>query len=215
MVKIHLTSQGYVDYLKAVTAKVASEKDYITELDAATGDGDHWANMNTGFTKLMEVESELRALGLADLFKKVAMTIMSGVGGSSGILYASAYLKAAAVVGDREALDAQGLLDVLDAELQGIMQRGNGQPGFKTMIDPLYQAVEAMRQAMNNGETQAVEAMRKGAKQGMDATRDLEAVRGRACYQANKGVGHLDPGAVTMYYQLNLLGEAALASAAE
>ena len=150
MVKIHLTSQGYVDYLKAVTAKVASEKDYITELDAATGDGDHWANMNTGFTKLMEVESELRALGLADLFKKVAMTIMSGVGGSSGILYASAYLKAAAVVGDREALDAQGLLDVLDAELQGIMQRGNGQPGFKTMIDPLYQAVEAMRQAMNN-----------------------------------------------------------------
>ena len=200
MVKIHLTSQGYVDYLKAVTAKVASEKDYITELDAATGDGDHWANMNTGFTKLMEVESELRALGLADLFKKVAMTIMSGVGGSSGILYASAYLKAAAVVGDREALDAQGLLDVLDAELQGIMQRGNGQPGFKTMIDPLYQAVEAMR---------------KGAKQGMDATRDMEAVRGRACYQANKGVGHLDPGAVTMYYQLNLLGEAALASAAE
>ena len=215
MVKIHLTSQGYVDYLKAVTAKVASENDYITELDAATGDGDHWANMNTGFTKLMEVESELRALGLADLFKKVAMTIMSGVGGSSGILYASAYLKAAAVVGDREALDAQGLLDVLDAELQGIMQRGNGQPGFKTMIDPLYQAVEAMRQAMNNGETQAVEAMRKGAKQGMDATRDMEAVRGRACYQANKGVGHLDPGAVTMYYQLNLLGEAALASAAE
>ena len=83
------------------------------------------------------------------------------------------------------------------------------------MIDPLYQAVEAMRQAMNNGETQAVEAMRKGAKQGMDATRDMEAVRGRACYQANKGVGHLDPGAVTMYYQLNLLGEAALASAAE
>ena len=109
-------------------------------------------------------------------------------------------------------LDAQGLLDVLDAQLQGIMQRGNSKPGFKTMIDPLYQAVEAMRSTIAEGEVQAVETMRQGAKQGMEATRDMEAVRGRACYQANKGVGHLDPGAVTMYYQLDLLGQAALNS---
>ena len=213
MGNVNLTSQSYVDYLKAVAAKIASEKDYITELDAATGDGDHWANMNTGFTKLLEIEGELRSMSLADLFKRAAMTIMSGVGGSSGILYASAYLKASAAIGTRESLDAQGLLDVLDAQLQGIMQRGNSKPGFKTMIDPLYQAVEAMRGAISQGEIQAVEAMRQGARQGMEATRDMEAVRGRACYQANKGVGHLDPGAVTMYYQLDLLGQAALASA--
>ena len=98
----------------------------------------------------------------------------------------------------------------MDAELQGIMQRGNGQPGFKTMIDPLYQAVEAMKKALPEGDEAAVKAMQQGAKEGMEATRDMEAVRGRACYQANKGVGHLDPGAVTMYYQLDLLAEAAL-----
>lgn len=151
MAKVDITAGKYVDYLKKVTAKIASEKDYITELDAATGDGDHWANMNTGFTKLMEIEDQLRAASLAELFKKAAMTIMSGVGGSSGILYASAYLKASAAVGSAETMDAAKLLEVLEAELQGIMQRGNGQPGFKTMIDPLYEAVEAMKAALPEG----------------------------------------------------------------
>lgn len=212
MAKVNLTTDKYVDYLKTVAAKIAFEKDYITELDAATGDGDHWANMNTGFTKLMDIEEQLRVASFSDMFKKIAMTIMSGVGGSSGILYASAYLKAAVAIGSVESMDAAKLLEVLDAELQGIMQRGNGKPGFKTMIDPLYQAVEAMRAAMPEGERTAVEAMCAGAKAGMEATRDMEAVRGRACYQANKGLGHLDPGAVTMYYQLALLGEAALKS---
>lgn len=181
---------------------------------AATGDGDHWANMNTGFSKLMEIEDLLRSLSLSDLFKKAAMTIMSGVGGSSGILYASAYLKASAAIGNAESMDAEKLVEVLEAELQGIMQRGNGQPGFKTMIDPLYQAVEAMKSALPKGEIAAIKAMQEGAKRGMEATRDMEAIRGRAYYQANKGVGHLDPGTVTMYYQLDLLGEAALASMA-
>ena len=199
MDKVKLTTAAYVDYLKAVTEKIASEKEYISELDAATGDGDHWANMNIGFTKLLEIEDELRSLDFAGLFKKAAMTIMCGVGGSSGILYASAYLKAASVLAGVETMDAEILMKVLDAELQGIMQRGNGQPGFKTMIDPLYQAVEAMKKALP-----------EGARLGMEATRDMEAVRGRACYQANKGVGHLDPGAVTMYYQLDMLGAAAL-----
>lgn len=213
MDKVALTNQNYVDYLCNVADKIAAEKDYISQLDAATGDGDHWANLNTGFTKLMEIETELRTLPFSELFKRVAMTIMSGVGGSSGILYASAYLKASSAAAGREVLDAQSLLDILNAQLQGIMQRGNSKPGFKTMIDPLYQAVEAMRSAMPQGEFQAVEAMRQGARQGMEATRDMEAVRGRACYQANKGLGHLDPGAVTMYYQLDLLGQVALDSA--
>lgn len=210
MSKINLGTAEYVDYLLEVAKKIASEKDYITELDAATGDGDHWANMNTGFTKLIEKEAELRGEELSGLFKKAAMTIMSGVGGSSGILYASAYLKAAVAANGISAMDAAALCSILDAELQGIMQRGNGQPGFKTMIDPLYQAVEAMKKALPEGDEAAVKAMQQGAKEGMEATRDMEAVRGRACYQANKGVGHLDPGAVTMYYQLDLLAEAAL-----
>lgn len=215
MQKVRLTTDKYVDYFKAVAKKIAAEKEYITQLDAATGDGDHWINMNTGFTKLLEKESALRSSTLSSMFRTVAFIIMSGVGGSSGILYSTAYLKAADVVGDAEVLDASKLLEVLEAELQGVMQRGNGQPGYKTMIDPLYQAIEAMKKEMYKGEREAIEAMRAGAKAGMEATRNMEAVRGRACYQPNKGVGHLDPGAVTMYYQLELLGEAAINSMGE
>lgn len=215
MQKVQLTIDRYVDYIKAVAEKIGAEKDYITKLDAATGDGDHWVNLNAGFTKLLEIESTLRSGSLSDMFKTAAMTIMSGVGGSSGILYATAYLKAASAVGDVEILDAPKLLEVLEAELQGIMQRGNGKPGFKTMIDPLYQAIEAMKVEVPKGEREAIEAMRTGAKAGMEATRNMEAVRGRACYQPNRGLGHLDPGAVTMYYQLDLLGESAINSISE
>lgn len=210
MKKLELTREKYVDYILAVAGKTAAEKDYITRLDAATGDGDHWINMNAGFSSLVKIEPGLRAEPFPELFMTIAKTIMSGVGGSSGILYATAYMKASAVVGDVPFIDGAKLLAILDAELHGIMQRGGGEPGFKTMIDPLYQAVEAMRAAMPEGDAAALEAMRTGAKAGMEATRDMPAVRGRACYQANKGVGHLDPGAVTMYYQLELLAETAV-----
>lgn len=210
MEKICVTSETYAAYFQRVEEKIAAEKDYITELDATTGDGDHWANMNTGFSKLSLQAPEWKALPLSELFKKAAMTIMSGVGGSSGILYASAYLTAASTAEGMESLDAAKLLQVLEAQLQGIMQRGNGKPGYKTMIDPLYQAIEQMREALPTGDRAAILAMQKGAKAGMEATRDMEAVRGRACYQANKGKGHLDPGAVTMYYQLDLLAQIAL-----
>lgn len=213
MSKVILTPQIYVDYLEKVAAKIAESKDYITELDAATGDGDHWINMNAGFTKLLGISAELRTLSFEVLFKRVAMTLMSTIGGSSGILYASAYLNSSNVVADKEIIDTPCLLDILDAQLGGIMQRGNAQPGYKTMIDPLFQAAEAMRAAMPEGDIRAIEAMREGARHGMEATKDMDAVRGRACYQANKGVGHLDPGAVTMYYQLDLLGQIALDTA--
>ena len=109
MQKVQLTKDRYVDYIKAVAEKIGAEKDYITKLDAATGDGDHWVNLNAGFTKLLEIESTLRSGSLSDMFKTAAMTIMSGVGGSSGILYATAYLKAASAVGDAEILDGKCL----------------------------------------------------------------------------------------------------------
>ncbi len=212
MKKVCLTPAGYAEYLAAVSEKIALEQEYITALDAATGDGDHWANMNAGFSRLAEEKDKLAAMSFRELFSKCAMTVMSGVGGSSGVLYGSAYLSAAKAVGQAKHMDAALLADVLQAELEAIMTRGNGKPGYKTMIDPLYQSVTLMRAALPQGDEAAVAAMRQGAKEGMEATRDMEAVRGRACYQANKGVGHLDPGAVTMYYLLDLLGEAALAS---
>ena len=207
--KVKLYPKQYVEYLEIVADKIKENKDYITKLDAETGDGDHWANMNTGFEKLMQNKEELSSLNLAEMFNKIAMTLMSGIGGSSGILYGSAYLKAAQVSKGKEYIDIILLEQILKAQLDGIMQRGNAGPGYKTMIDPLFQAQEAMKDAINEGKNDKdiLLALKYGAETGKDATVNMEAKRGRACYRPDRGVGHLDPGAVTMYYQLSLLAD--------
>lgn len=205
--KVKITSKEYVEYIDIVTKKIEENKDYITKLDSVTGDGDHWVNINMGFQKLVENKELLLSLKLSDMFKKIGMLIMSTVGGSSGVLYGSAYISAAKTIGESEEMDIKLLCEVLEAELNAIMQRGNAKPNFKTMIDSMYPAVNALKDAIEKDmdDYDALQAMKQGAIDGMNSTKDMEAVRGRACYQANKGVGHLDPGAVTMCYQLEVL----------
>ncbi|GMQ63186.1 dihydroxyacetone kinase subunit DhaL [Vallitalea maricola] len=204
---IKITSKEYVEYIELVTKKIEENKDYITKLDSITGDGDHWVNINMGFQKLVENKELLLSLKLGDMFKKIGMLIMSTVGGSSGVLYGSAFISAAKTIGDKEEMDINLLCDVLEAELNAIMERGNAKPNFKTMIDSMYPAVNALKDALDKklDDYDALQAMKQGAIDGMNSTKDMEAVRGRACYQPNKGVGHLDPGAVTMCYQLEVL----------
>jgi len=204
---IKITSKEYVEYIELVTKKIEENKDYITKLDSITGDGDHWVNINMGFQKLVENKELLLSLKLGDMFKKIGMLIMSTVGGSSGVLYGSAFIGAAKTIGDKEEMDINLLCDVLEAELNAIMERGNAKPNFKTMIDSMYPAVNAMKDALDKklDDYDVLQAMKQGAIDGMNSTKDMEAVRGRACYQPNKGVGHLDPGAVTMCYQLEVL----------
>ena len=206
---IQLTSAGYVDFLVKAGAEIAQQGDYITALDAKTGDGDHWVNLNMGFQKLIAIQDELKSLNLADMFKKVGMTLMSGIGGSSGVLYGGSYLAASKVFKDSEFLDARGILDLLDTQLHAIMERGKAQPGWKTMIDSLYEGIVAFRTALDAGmdDKDALEELKRGAREGMEHTREMEAVKGRASYQTNKGVGELDPGAVTMYIQLKALAD--------
>jgi dihydroxyacetone kinase-like protein len=202
-----ITSGDYVDYIERAAKKIAEEGDYITRLDAETGDGDHWANINSGFTKLVSISGELRGLPLGDMFKKTGMTLMSAVGGSSGVLYGSAYIAAAKCAAGKECLDLAGLAEMLGAMLDAIVKRGNAEPGQKTMIDALHPAVKALNEGMASGcsDAEALDAMKRAAIAGAKSTKDMEALRGRACYQADKGKGHLDPGAVTMCYQIETL----------
>lgn len=206
---MQMDSRQYMEYVALVAQKIAENRDYVTELDSATGDGDHWVNMDMGFRKLLENRAELEKLPLGDMFKKIGMLIMSAVGGSSGVLYGSAYIAASKIVDAAAVMDIRMLSAVLDAELAAIMARGKAKPGFKTMIDSLAPAAEALKEALasGTGDRAALAAMKRGAIEGMKSTAGMEAVKGRATYQANKGVGHLDPGAVTMCYQLETLAD--------
>lgn len=204
---IKLTSKDYMDYILLITKKIESEGEYITGLDAATGDGDHWTNINSGFQKLVAVYDELSALPISDMLKKIGINLMSAVGGSSGVLYGSAYIAAAKVMESKECLQLDDIADLLEAMLKAIMERGNARPGHKTMVDALHPAVNALKNAISNGksEKESLEEMKTAALTGAAATRDMQSIRGRASYRSDKGVGHLDPGAVTMSYQLECL----------
>jgi dihydroxyacetone kinase-like protein len=205
--KIKMNSKDYLQYMSKAAKTIKEQKDYITQLDAATGDGDHWVNLNMGFEKILEQKEELETMSLSEMFRKIAMILMSNVGGSSGVLYGSAYLKASQVVVNEDVIDIELLNKIITAELEGIMKRGNAQPGYKTMVDPLFRAREGMERALQNKATDknVLLAMKKGAEYGMNETLHMEAVKGRASYQSDKGVGKLDPGAVTMFYQLKSL----------
>lgn len=202
-----LTVSDYQDYLALAADKIRENQDYVTELDSATGDGDHWSNINMGFEKLTASRAEIEALSLPASFKKIGMIMMSVIGGSSGVLYGSAYIGAAKALKDKETIGNQELYVILDAMLSAIMERGNAKPGFKTMIDTLHPAVVCYRDCLEQGltEQETIERVRQAALDGAARTAEMEAVRGRACYQANKGIGHLDPGAVTMAYQIDTL----------
>lgn len=202
-----LTPREFTEYLAKAADKIRKEKDYITELDAVTGDGDHWANMDLGFEKLLAQAPELAELSVSDMYKKMGMTMMATIGGSSGVLYGSAYIAAAKATAGKTAIDSQTLCDALAAMLDAMMERGRSKPGYKTMIDALAPAVETYQKGLAAGtpEARLLTAVKKAATDGAESTKDMEAVRGRACYQADKGVGHIDPGAVTMAYQIETL----------
>lgn len=202
-----MTSAEYVEYLVLAADEIEKNGDYVTALDAKTGDGDHWVNLNSGFQKLLSIQDELKEMKLSPMLRKIGMTLMSGIGGSSGALYGSGYIAASKALKEVEALDITTLYIMLETELKAIMDCGKAQPGWKTMIDSLYEGLENYKQAKDSGldEKEVMEALKLGAQQGRDHTRDMEAVKGRASYQTNKGVGELDPGAVTMCIQLECL----------
>jgi len=207
-----LTGLDYADYIKKAYELIHENGDYVTELDLATGDGDHWSNINMGFEKLVEEADRLETLNLFEEFKEIGKIMMSVIGGSSGVLYGSAYLGAAKTLKDKDVITSKDLCDVLAAMLDAIMARGNAQPGWKTMIDSLHPAVTCFKESIEKGlsEEETLALVKKASVDGAENTKNMEAVRGRATYQANKGLGHLDPGAVTMSYQISTLMDYAL-----
>lgn len=201
--------KDYIRYLEKSAEEIGQNKDYITGLDSATGDGDHWLNLNIGFEKLIAETGSWNELTYYELFQKIAMTMMSAMGGSSGVLYGSAYLRSANLLKDAEYIDDMLLGKILHSWAEAISERGGAEPGHKTMLDTIYPAAVAYQKAQNEGKKseQCLAIMSDAARQGAEATKQMEAVKGRASYQTNKAVGFLDPGAVTMMMQLVCMSE--------
>lgn len=204
-----MNSNNIVDMFLEIADKIESEKEYVTELDSVLGDGDHWVNINKGYQKIVSMEDKLRTLALNELFKTVGMSLMSTVGGSSGVLYGDAFITASKTLVGVDNIDLPKGAEVLKAALDAMMKRGKAKPGDKTMIDPLYQVVEAYEKALEAGapKEEVANIISDTAKKGMNDTKDMVAQKGRATYRQDKGVGYIDAGAATMYYQLDIIGK--------
>ena len=202
-----MNSSDYVAYLQKAAGKIRENGEYISRLDGETGDGDHWANINLGFENLVAAADELSQLPMDEAFKKIGMIMMSKIGGSSGVLYGGAYIAAAKALKGKSVFSPEDICLALKTMSKDMCQRGKAEPGFKTMIDALHPAVTVYEESLKEGKplTEMMKDVKQAAVAGAESTRDMEAVKGRASYRNDKGVGHLDPGAVTMSYQLECL----------
>jgi len=202
-----ITKHQIVQWLQDFATQIEQNKDYLTELDAAIGDADHGINMERGFKKVMSQLPSVADKDIGSILKSVSMTLISSVGGASGPLYGTFFLKASTVAVDKQQLTDEEIVSLLQAGLDGVLQRGKAQLGDKTMVDVLSPTVDALAQAVGEGKN-TLAAMQQAvvaAEQAMKDTIPMLARKGRASYLGERSVGHQDPGATSAYFMLKCL----------
>lgn len=180
-------------------AEMRRNRDYLVQLDAAIGDGDHGINMNRGFDAVVEAIAVDDGLPPGRLLILTGRTLVSRVGGASGPLWGSAFRAAGRALGDEPSFDAAALALSLEAAVAAVAELGAASVGDKTMVDALQPAVVALRERLDQGAAlhTALEAAADAADAGMRSTVPLQARRGRASYLGVRSVGHQDPGATS------------------
>jgi dihydroxyacetone kinase-like protein len=204
-----MTNEDILRWLERIADVLHENAAYLTQLDSAIGDADHGINMDRGFTAVRAKFPTMATMDIATQLKTVGTTLVSTVGGASGPLYGTAFLRAGVAVAGKQQLGPADMVALLEAFLGGIVARGKAQPGEKTMVDALTPALAAAKQALNEGlplkelSSRATQA----AEEGMKATIPLLATKGRASYLGERSVGHQDPGATSSWLILRSLTE--------
>lgn len=197
------------DAINKIADAINENKEMLTNLDAAIGDADHGINMSRGFNAVREKLRRSENEDIPTVLKKVGMTLISTVGGASGPLYGTAFLRAAGVVQGNETITKEKVLDMFSAAIKGIKDRGKAVRGEKTMIDALEPALEAFSKGVNEGRSllQCLESACMAAEEGVQYTKTIKATKGRASYLGERSIGHQDPGATSSYILLTVLKE--------
>ena len=205
-----VTKAQIVKWLEATAAVLNENKAYLTELDSAIGDADHGSNMDRGFKKVMEKLPTMTDKDIGNIMKTTGMTLISSVGGASGPLYGTFFMRSGMATASKEELSDDDLYKMLKAGVDGIVQRGRAQLEDKTMFDAWSPALDALQGAIADGQdvVGALETAVSAAEEGMKATIPLQAKKGRASYLGERSIGHQDPGATSSYLMLNALLDA-------
>src|SRR6266700_7802882 len=197
-------------WIRAFAAEVEANKEQLTQLDAAVGDGDHGINMHRGMSAvLVKVDAAGEEQDIGALLKTVGMTLVSTVGGAGGPLYGTLFLQMGTVLSGRAELGPDDWAAALDAAITGVQARGKAEPGDKTMIDALIPGRDALEAALAGGASfqDALRQSSDAAEPGMRDTVPLVARKGRASYLGERSAGHQDPGATSSHLLLETAAE--------
>lgn len=195
-----VATAGLDRWIRVFAQLVAENKEVLTDLDAAIGDGDHGFNMDRGLRAAVAALEETKPTTAGALFTKVGMTLVSTVGGASGPLFGTLFLRIGASLNDTDQVTMTQFTSALRAGLDGVVARGKAEAGDKTMYDALEPAVAALESAMSErlGKAAALQRAQAAAETGRDATTPMLARKGRASYLGERSRGHQDPGATTV-----------------
>lgn len=199
---MRITAEQVIRFIEGVAATIKEHRDELVQLDSAIGDADHGINMDRGFTMVLEKLPTVADKDIGTILKTVGMTLVSTVGGASGPLYGTAFIRAGMALADRYELTPAEVVAALEAALEGIMARGKAQRGEKTMVDAIGPGIDVLKEAQASGED-FVSAMRRSVaavEAGMKATIPMLATKGRASYLGQRSIGHQDPGATSSFY---------------
>ena len=196
--------------LEAMCDTIENEKEYLSELDGAIGDGDHGVNMAKCFREVKKKLAESSAEDIGTLFKDVGMVVMNSVGGAMGALYGTFFLKLSHSSAGKSEVNLNDLVAMYQTGEQGILAIGKANLGDKTLIDTLSPAVRAIEAAENECKplAGALADFEQAAKQGMESTKDMLAKMGRASRLGERTIGHQDAGATSCYFILRSLASA-------
>jgi dihydroxyacetone kinase-like protein len=200
-------------WMTAMAASVTEQEQYLTQLDAAIGDGDHGVNMRRGFDAVQEaLAGQDDDVPPGRLLIVAGKTLVSTVGGASGPLWGSALRRAGRSLGDAREYDGPALVAALEEALAAVQELGAAAPGDKTMVDALVPAIAALRAAVDAGAPLAdgLDAAAAAAEEGAHDTVPLQARKGRASYLGERSIGHQDPGATSTGLIFRALQQAVL-----
>jgi len=205
------TKAEVLDFIRVYADKMAEHRQELTDFDQAIGDGDHGINMSRGFKAVMEKLPTVYEKNIDDILKTVGMTLVSTVGGASGPLYGTAFMKAGAAVKGKEELSDEDIILALDEAVGGIQFRGKAVEGEKTILDSMIPAINAIKASIADGKTmtEALVAAEAAAWNGVEYTKTIIATKGRASYLGERSIGHQDPGATSMAYAFQAIKEVA------
>jgi dihydroxyacetone kinase-like protein len=204
-----LDTAFFLRWIQLAAESVHKEAGHLTELDSAIGDADHGANLERGFTAVLDALTTSPPDAPPAVLITAGRQLVSKVGGASGPLYGTALRRAGKALGDEPT--PESLAEALDAAVTGVQELGGAAPGDKTMIDALRPAADAYRAAVDSGAAlaDALDAAADAARSGAEATIPLQARKGRASYLGERSIGHQDPGATSSALLLDALARTA------